>query len=184
MVNYLWDNIFNPDAKEKQHVKKLRDCFLFSSLTTKEILFLKDIVHIRKFNIAENIFKQGEMGVALYILAKGNVDIFVEDIDLITKESKEIFVTRLKQGDFFGEIALAEKDNVRTATAKASTEVQLIGLSKPDLLEITERSPSMGVKILLQLGEVLGKRLKQTGYKIEELRKEMKTLSKHQKSES
>ena len=38
----------------------------------------------------------------------------------------------------------------------------LIGFFKPDLMEILERKPAMGVKILFQLATVLGERLLQT----------------------
>jgi CRP/FNR family cyclic AMP-dependent transcriptional regulator len=176
MVNYLWDNIFRSDSKEMGIIKELRESFLFNTLTGKDLRFLKELVHIRKYNTGEHVFKQGEMGAVMYLVSKGTVDVFVEDYDLMSKASSEVFVTRLKRGDFFGETALAEKESKRTATVKASSELELIGLSKPDLLEISERSPSMGNKILLQLSEVLGRRLYSTGVKVTELKRQLNSI--------
>ncbi len=176
----MWENIFRKDTKDLALQKSLSDSFIFSTLSNKEINFLKELIHIRKYNTGENVFKQGEMGVVMYIISKGTIDVFVENLDLATKIEKEVFVARLKKDDFFGETALAEKESHRTATAKASSEVELIGLSKPDLLEISERSPSMGNKILLQLTEVLGRRLNSTGVKITELKRQINQIQSHE----
>ncbi len=42
----------------------------------------------------------------------------------------------------------------------------LIGFFKPDLMEILERKPEMGAKIMFQLATVLGRRLLETTEKI------------------
>jgi hypothetical protein len=52
----------------------------------------------------------------------------------------------------------------------------LIGFFKPDLLEITKRSPSAGIKVLSRLSEVLGRRLKEATDKVSELREELREL--------
>ena len=50
--------------------------------------------------------------------------------------------------------------NSRPFGPLASTEPsRLVGFFKPDLLDILERKPAMGVKILLQLSRVLEERL-------------------------
>ena len=54
----------------------------------------------------------------------------------------------------------------------------LIGFFKPDLEDILERNPAMGVKILFQLSSVLGRRLLETTERITLLksRKEAKDV--------
>jgi CRP-like cAMP-binding protein len=114
----------------------------------------------------------------MYALLKGTLDIFVDRF--VTEESVPVqtqMVTRLRAGDFLGELALVEHNSRRTATAIANDESTLIGFFKPDLFEILDRQPETGVKILLRLSEVLGRRLKETTLKVSELKDEIRALN-------
>ena len=177
MVNTLWDNIFRRAEERSDVGQVLGRNFLFETLSKKELQFLRELVHVRTFHPGETVFKQGEIGIGMYILARGTVDIFVEDPQVQDKEAGSVHITRLGPGDFFGELSLVEDKGRRTATAIACEETTLIGFFKPDLMEIVERNPSTGVKILGRLGEVLGRRLKKTADKVTRLRREVQTLN-------
>ena len=69
------------------------------------------------------------------------------------------FPDQLAEGSFLGELALVDPNHLRTANAVAMERSVLIGFFKPDLEDILERNPAMGVKILFQLSTVLGRRL-------------------------
>ena len=176
MVSFLWDNLFKRDEKERDLISILKGNFLFESLAIQELKLVRDIVHIREYRPGELVFKQGEVGVGMYIIARGHVDISVEDRDPEKEGMRSIFVTRLERGDFFGEIALVEDNGRRTATATANDDVMLIGFFKPDLSEIISRSPATGSKVLMKLAQVLGKRLKETASKVSELKSEIRKL--------
>lgn len=176
MVSFLWDNLFKKDEKERDLIAILKGNFLFENLSLPELRLVRDIVHIRQYRPGEVVFKQGEVGVGMYIIARGHVDISVEDRDPEKDGKRSIFVTRLERGDFFGEIALVEDNGRRTATASAYDEVILIGFFKPDLLEIVSRSPATGSKVLMRLAQVLGKRLKETASKVSELKSEIRKM--------
>ena len=180
MVNTLWDNIFRRE-KERSDVRQiLSRNYLFTLLNKKELKFLKDLVHIRTFHPGETIFQQGEIGIGMYILARGTVDIFVRDLQVEENDSDSVHITRLEPEDFFGELSLVEENSCRTATAIAYKETTLIGFFKPDLMEIVERNPVTGVKILSRLGEVLGRRLKETADKATRLGIEVQSLTKQE----
>jgi CRP-like cAMP-binding protein len=178
MVNFLWDNLFRRNAHQDDVVKILGENYLFKTLSPGELNFLKDLVHTRIYKPGESIFQQGELGVGMYIVAKGTVNITVEDLHAREPNERNIFVTRLTSGDFFGEISLVEQAGRRTATAAAADEVILLGFFKPDLEEVVERNPRTGVKILTRLGEVLGRRLKETADRFAEVKRELKDLSR------
>jgi CRP/FNR family cyclic AMP-dependent transcriptional regulator len=175
-VIYLWENIFRLKAKENDILKVLKDNHLFQDLNNREFKLLQNIVHLRKFHAGESIFKQGEAGVGMYMIATGRVEIFVSDHNASSDDFKEIFITQLLAGDFFGELSLVEDNGRRTANAVAREECSLIGFFKPDLIEILSRSPATGVKIVFRLAEVLGRRLKETTSKVSELRKALKQM--------
>lgn len=178
-MKYLWENLFRKNQKEQDILSLLKDNFIFGDLNFKELQLVRKSVHTRHFKAGELIFKQGELGIGMYIVSKGTVNISIEDFAAQNEEGQRRFITRLKKGDFFGEIALVEKNGYRTATAMARDDVTLIGFFKPDLSEIIDRSPNTGIKIVSRLAEVLGKRLKETAEKFSQLKREIKERNKH-----
>lgn len=177
MLNFMWDNLFRRTDEQQEVFEALRQTFIFQSLSRKELGFVKDTVHVRAFKPGEAIFRQGEVGVGMYIVLRGTLEIFVDHSNEEDLPSRSHLVTRLKAGDFLGELSLVETNSRRTATAIASDESLLIGFFKPDLLEILERQPATGVKILLRLSEVLGRRLKETTLKVTELKDEIRRMN-------
>jgi len=172
VINYVWENIFRDQDKHQNLRQKLKQNILFQDLNFPELSLVEKIVNVRHYRPGEHIFKQGEVGVGMYIIISGIVNIYVEELQATTGAAYTTHVTQLKAGDFFGELALVENEGRRSASATAHEETVLIGFYKPDLIEIIERSPSGGVKILMRLGEVLGARLRQTTARITELKKE------------
>lgn len=176
MLNYMWDNLFRKDDEPQAVFEALKHTFIFQLLSKKELRFVQETVHVRSFKAGETIFRQGEIGVGMYILLKGSLDIFVDQSFDEDEPTSRQLVTRLQAGDFLGELSLVENNSRRTATAVAAEESVLIGFFKPDLFEILERQPATGVKILLRLAEVLGRRLKETTLKVSELKDELRHL--------
>lgn len=176
-MNYLWDNLFKKNGGEADYNQILKDTHIFQDLAPRELKFVRDMVHVRHYKSGEPVFRQGELGVGMYIVISGNIDIHVEDHTQDDPEKSSIYVTRLSRGEFFGEVSLVEENSRRTATALSVDDAILMGLFQPDLMEIIERNPSTGVKIVLRLAEVLGRRLKETSARVSELKRELKNLT-------
>lgn len=174
MAKYLWDNFFRSEEKEKNVLNLLSENFLFRTLTRNETKFIADIVHLRNYHATEIIFRQGEIGVGMYIVMKGEVEILVDEPVSENGGLTETLVTRLKAGDFFGELALLEESGPRPATARAREETVLVGFFKPDLMDVVSRNPGLGVKIALRLSEILGRRLRETNAQLSELKRELR----------
>lgn len=177
MVDFLWDNLFKKNKQEEIAIKRLKKTHLFSQLTRKELVLLSKHLHIRQYRPKEPVFRQGEMGVGLYVVIQGHVNIHSRnDLEL---ETKETLITRLGPGDFFGELALVEENDRRTASASACDEALLAGFFQPDLHEMIDRYPNLAVKILLRLSEILGTRLKETTTTVSALKRELKAIDTH-----
>lgn len=174
-MNFIWDNIFRRSSDKTVHAV-LRENLLFRDLSANELHFLERCVHVRHYHGGESIFRQGEVGVGMYIVVKGRVEIYVVDPEASSEDRREIYITQLLSNDFFGELSLVEDNGRRTATAVAREETTLIGFFKPDLMEILSRRPAMGTQITLRIAEVLGRRLKETTEKVSELRRALKDL--------
>lgn len=165
--HFLWKDLFRRGKSEtKVLIDLLRENILFQTLSNRELQHLSHFVYERVYQPDEPVFNQGDRGNGMYIIAKGQIAIRSH-----TAQS-ETHVTTLQEGSFFGEIALVEPDNLRTASAVALERTVTIGFFKPDLAEILERKPEMGVKILFQLAAVLGRRLLETTDRITHLKRE------------
>ena len=177
MADFLWKNYFKRTTKEKEISAILKENILFADLSSKQLKFVTNIVHLRKYRTGEVVFRQGEVGVGMYIIASGHVNITKEEtISDKNKSPDGIIITKLVSGDFFGELSLVEENGRRSATVVAGEDTSLIGFFKPNLLEILERRPGIGVKIALRLGEVIGKRLKETTDRVSILEEQLTLL--------
>ena len=174
MTDFLWKNYFKRTTEEKEISAILKENILFADLSFKQLNFVTNIVHLRKYRTSEVVFRQGEVGVGMYIIANGHVNITKEETRSDkSKDENGIIITKLKAGDFFGELSLVEENERRSATAIAGEDTSLIGFFKPDLLDILERRPAVGVKIALRLGEVIGRRLKETTDRVSKLEQQL-----------
>jgi len=79
------------------------------------------------FRAGRNIITQGEIGDMLFVIEKGECDA-VKHLD-----GREIVISHMKKGSFFGELAVMF-DMPRTATIRAVTDVVVLSLSREDLL--------------------------------------------------
>lgn len=164
--HFLWRDLFKRTSADKKGVTEvLKDNILFKTLSQRELTYLARFVYERIYQPDEPVFSQGDRGNGVYIIARGSIAIKTHD------HHQDILVTELHQGSFFGEVALVDPDNLRTASAVALERTVTIGFFKPDLIEILTRKPEMGVKILLQLSIVLGQRLLETTDKISQLKR-------------
>lgn len=184
-MNYLWVNFFKKTGKEESYLNMLGKNILFQNLNKKELQFIHTIIHERSYRTGEVIFHQGNLGTGMYMIIKGSVDIVIKDIDHLNKtDYQDLQVAHLVSEDFFGEISLVEDNSKRTATAIAVEDTLLAGFFKPDLMELLERNPTIGAKVIFQLAKVLGRRLRETTNKITHLKKELKVLVEIQKNQS
>lgn len=162
-MDSFWGNIFRRKDEETVHAL-LQNIPLFDGLSRKELSAIESILHRREYDPDEILFHQGNPGVGMYIIQEGMIDILYEPTGDTLAE--------LTDGDFFGELALLN-ETPRSATAISRTDSVLYGLFRPDLLDLVERDPSLGVQILLRMGQVLSERLIHTNEQVQELRERL-----------
>ena len=64
-----------------------------------------------------------------------------------TKNGKDVSLAVLEDGDFFGEMALIDRE-VRSATVRALGEVRLLSIDKKNFLQRVHADPSLAYQIL------------------------------------
>jgi len=136
----------------------LRKVPLFSNLSNKDILLILRAAKRRKYKKDSIIFSENTLGKTLFIVISGQVKIFVEE------NKRRKILSYLEQGEFFGELALLYK-NIRSASAEAMTDCELLILRQNDFKQILKNNPN----IALELIKVLCERLRNADKEIESL---------------
>ena len=173
MINFLWDNLLQ--RKKDTLLEFLSKDFFFIGLSLSDLKKLSNFLHVRHYKTGELLFRQNEIGIGMYFILKGRIDIFTEDTTTGEK-SEPLFITRLKTGDHIGETALIEENSRRTASAKATIDTTVIGLFQPDLKSLMDSYPDIGARVLLQISKVLSRRLTETATKIVHLKKQIESI--------
>lgn len=99
----------------------------------------------RSYNPGDLIFREGDMGNEMYIIQSGKVKITKQ-----LKNGEEKTLVILGPGDFFGEMAVIDKD-VRSANAVALDASRLIALDEEVFEMHMQTNPKIVKKILKNL---------------------------------
>jgi len=160
-MSKFWENFFKFREKQKNGIESiLLKIPVFQELTPRDLKTIQRILHQRAYRETEVIFSEGDIGLGMYIIEKGTVQ--------ITCKNEHHILAELAGGDFFGELALLD-DAPRSASAVAKTPATLLCFFKPELLDLIERNPKLGSKILFRLAWTIGERLKSTNEQVKEL---------------
>lgn len=89
----------------------------------------------------EDIVRQGDVGDCMFVVQSGRVDV------LQATDSGEQHLAYLETGDFFGEMAVFEKET-RSATVRASGESRVLKVDKKTLLRRIKEDPLLAVNLL------------------------------------
>ena len=96
------------------------------------------------FEEGEIIFNEGDLGVEMFILQEGNVEVYRQ----VNGDQRELAV--LEKGDFFGEMSLLE-GLPRTATAAALTNTRLLRINGSTFDQMLRSKPEIAVRIMRKL---------------------------------
>ena len=160
----IWGNIFRKDSSEKETIRAiLRQIPLFRGMNKYSLNEFEKLMHRRTYKADETIFWEGEPGVGMYVVLEGSIGIYKESLEAGREE-----LARLKRGEFLGELALLD-ESPRSASAVALEKSVILGLFRPDLMELIERKPRLGNRFLFQLASLIGERLKHTNEELQAL---------------
>lgn len=108
----------------------------------------------RRFGAGEVVMRRGEVDRSLYLVASGELEVFVPD----GRDERSVRVQG--PGTILGEVAFFD-GQPRSATVKAVVEGEMLRLSTEAFDVLAARHPDLGRKIVLDLGRILALRLRQ-----------------------
>lgn len=93
------------------------------------------------FKDGEVIVRQGEVGDRMFVVQAGKVEVVLES------DGNQQRLSVLKSRDFFGEMALFDKE-VRSATVRALGEARVLTIDKRTLLKRISEDPLLAYNLL------------------------------------
>ena len=117
----------------------------------------------KRYPAKSNIICAGDRSDTLFFLIKGSVTILIEDED-----GREMIISYLNPGDFFGELGLFEEaghEQARSAWVRAKVECDVAEISYSKFRELSQQDPD----ILYVLSGQIAQRLRNTTRKVGDL---------------
>ena len=132
-------------------IDTLRQVPLFESLDDDAAKQLCELLETLDCEAQKVMFRAGDAGDAMYLIERGKVRIYVQATD-----GHEVTLTDLGRGDFFGEMALLDDGQRRSANAVVAEDARLAVLSREHFLSfIMGGNPNVALEMLTALANRL-----------------------------
>src|SRR5512139_1426694 len=162
MSDVLWDTFTGSAPYGKVFLRSLHPMFLGGFLweTGKGVVTAaetrkgkedqvtyRDLGELGKiYQPVEIIVRQGETGDCMYFVQSGKVEVIKES------GGREVRLAELGPGEFFGEMALFEKD-VRSATVRPLGEVRVLSVDRKMFLRKVHDDPSLAFRVMQKMSQ-------------------------------
>ena len=132
----------------KEEVELLRRIPMFARVEPAKLKLLAFASERLTFAPSQELFHQGDMADAAYIIVDGDAEVILETA------KGPIRVAQMTKNDLIGEIGIL-CDVPRTATVKASSNLTTLRISKDLFFSMVTDFPAMGVEIMPELAHRL-----------------------------
>ena len=149
----------------QQDVDLLRNIPLFRNIDSAKLKLLAFTSERLVFAPGDELFRQGDMGDAAYIIVDGEAEVTIEST------AGPLTVATVKRNDFIGEISIL-CDVPRTATITATEELVTLRIAKDVFFQLITQFPQISVELLRELAG----RLEQTNRRLRETAGRLKAL--------
>jgi len=122
---------------------------LFRDFGADEVAGIAATVTDRTYAKHDFIVREGDPGHTFFILVKGSVSVC-----RIMPDGREMILAILKEGDFFGEMAMFDS-SLRSASIKTLTPVEVGAIRYADFLVLLDANPRIGRSLVIALSERL-----------------------------
>ncbi|MBI2348852.1 MAG: cyclic nucleotide-binding domain-containing protein [Deltaproteobacteria bacterium] len=113
----------------------------------------------RVYQAGETIVRQGEPGQCMYVIQSGQVVVVQE------KAQSEVPLAVLNKGDFFGEMALFERE-ARSATVRALQDSRVLTVDRKTFLRRIQEDPSIAFRLV----EAMSRRIRELDQEISRIK--------------
>lgn len=144
---------------KSREAEALRRVPLFASLPEEQLQLLANVVVRKPFPKHAIVLAEGEKTDSLYVILSGSVKVGMTD-----DEGKEVILSFLGPGEFFGEMALIDQ-HPRSANIVTREPCEVMIVAKDDFRKCLAKNSDLAMQIMVGLV----KRLRDADKKIESL---------------
>jgi CRP/FNR family transcriptional regulator, cyclic AMP receptor protein len=142
-----------------REIEALRRVPLFAALPQEQVALLANYCVTRQYPKGMLVLAEGAEADSLYFLMSGSVKVNMSDT-----EGEEVILAILKQGDFFGEMAIID-EHPRSANIITLEPCEMVVMEKNEFL----KGLSNNFDLTLQIMRSLSRRLREADKRIESL---------------
>ena len=151
-------------------VNFLKQSDIFFQFTPTQLELVANLCQEATYQKNDLIFKENSTSKELYVIAQGEVDIFV-DPALVSAEDtsrENQVIATLRRGQSFGEVALVD-EGLRSASACATqNDTRLLIVPRDKLIMLCETYPQLGYRLMYNLSADLAMKIRNTDLRIRE----------------
>ena len=135
----------------------LKDSYLTNGLSDNDIRKIEAISEVVEFSDLGEIIREFDEACDVFILVEGKARVTTSTGDLIT---------RLQPGAIVGEIGLFSRE-MRTASVLCDGDAKVVKINGEYLNALLDAEPTIGVKVLRNVGSTLCKHLRSSNFQLE-----------------
>ncbi|MGE0545130.1 MAG: Crp/Fnr family transcriptional regulator [Dehalococcoidia bacterium] len=129
----------------EQAARALQQVQIFADVEATEIVWIARRAHRRRVPRGSTVLQQEDRGTTAFVIISGSADVLLE-----SEDGRQFIVARLGPGDHFGEMSLLDGEP-RSATVVATSDAELLVLTREAFLEELEQHPSLMRQMLVTL---------------------------------
>ena len=138
------------------HKNLLQGVYLYQKFTDDELEAVGDMGEVRLLQAEEDLFTQGDVATALFVIKSGVVRIHQK-----SGEGDNIEVAVLGEGSHFGEMAMVDGEQ-RSATATVVEEAEIVVIEYDGMTKLMGKNSVIAVKLYKAIAHFLCGRLRVT----------------------
>lgn len=139
------DNLETSFIKRNPHLVLLRKINIFKHLNDEALISLYRRMSVRRWHGGSIVMGQHEPGDALYVLVAGRAKVV-----LFGDNGREMTLSVLSPGDFFGEMALFD-GKPRSANVVAERDATLLVLERESFMAHLTEHPETAIRLLKEM---------------------------------
>ncbi|MCK5077993.1 MAG: Crp/Fnr family transcriptional regulator [Calditrichia bacterium] len=132
-------------------IEFLKSVPLFSELEDMDLERISNVSVKQKYHKDNIILIEEEVGTTMFIIIFGKVK-----ISRISDDGREVILSILSEGDFFGEMSLLD-GQTRSANVTALDNSELLMLRREDFLQMLYDYPQIAINLLKELAQRIRK---------------------------
>jgi CRP-like cAMP-binding protein len=132
-------------------IQLLKEIPLFSELSNKDLERILQVATRQKYHKDNLILIEEEIGSTMFVILSGRVK-----ISRISDDGREVILSILSEGDFFGEMSLLD-GQTRSANVTAIEESELLVIRREEFLQMLRDYPQIAINLLKELAQRIRK---------------------------